>query len=190
MPLKICGIDEAGRGSLAGPVISAAIIIDKNRIPSGIKDSKQLTEAKRNEYYKMLVSGAVSYSIGSASHTEIDEINILKAAMLSMKRAFDGLSVKPDVVIIDGPAAPESLTGISGLKVIPVIRGDDRVKIVACASVIAKVFRDRLMILLDEKYPHYGFKQHKGYATLEHKKNLMKYGLSEIHRKTFIIKNE
>ncbi|MHB8231438.1 MAG: ribonuclease HII [bacterium] len=185
MHLKICGIDEAGRGSLAGPVVSAAIIIDKNKIPSGIKDSKQLTEAKRNEYYKRLISDAVSYSIGAASNIEIDEINILKAAMLSMKRAFDGLSVKPDVVIIDGPVVPEGLNNISGLKAIPLIRGDDRVKAVSCASVIAKVFRDGIMVLLDEKYPLYGFKKHKGYATLEHKKNLMKYGLSEIHRKTF-----
>ena len=185
MPLKICGIDEAGRGCLAGPVVSAAIIIDKSKIPSGIRDSKQLTEAKRNEYYKMLISDAVSYSIGTASHTEIDEINILKAAMLSMQRAFNGLSVKPDVVIIDGPFAPGGLTDIAGLKVIPVIKGDDRIKLVACASVIAKVFRDGLMVLLDEKYPHYGFKRHKGYATAEHKNNLIKYGYSDVHRKTF-----
>ena len=102
-----------------------------------------------------------------------------------MQRAFDGLSVKPDVVIIDGPSVPGGLTGIAGLKVIPVIKGDDRVKLVACASVIAKVFRDELMIRLDEKYPHYGFKRHKGYATAEHKNNLIKYGFSEIHRKTF-----
>lgn len=185
MPLKICGIDEAGRGCLAGPVVSAAIIIDKSKIPSGIRDSKQLTEAKRNEYYKMLISDAAYYSIGTASHTEIDEINILKAAMLSMQRAFDGLSVKPDVVIIDGPSVPGGLTGFAGLKVIPVIKGDDRVKLVACASVIAKVFRDELMVRLDEKYPHYGFKRHKGYATAEHKNNLIQYGSSEVHRKTF-----
>ncbi len=185
MPLKICGIDEAGRGCLAGPVVSAAVIIDKNKIPSGIKDSKQLTEAKRNEYYKIIVSSALSYSIGAASHIEIDKINILKAAMLSMKRAFDGLSVKPDVVIIDGPDVPDGLSDISGLKVIPVIKGDDRVKVVSCASVVAKVFRDGLMVRLDEKYPEYGFKQHKGYATVKHKNNIKKYGLTEIHRKTF-----
>jgi len=185
MPLKICGIDEAGRGCLAGPVVSAAIIIDKNKIPSGIKDSKQLTEAKRKEYYGILTANASYYSIGTASHNEIDEINILKAAMLSMQRAFDGLSIKPDVVIIDGPSVPSGLTGITGLKVIPVIKGDDRVKLISCASVIAKVFRDELMVRLDEKYPHYGFKHHKGYATAEHKNNLIKYGFSEIHRKTF-----
>ncbi len=185
MPLIICGIDEAGRGCLAGPVVSAAVIIDKNKIPFGIKDSKQLTELKRNEFYKIILSSAISYSIGIASNLEIDKINILKAAMLSMERAFDGLSVKPDVVIIDGPAAPDGLSDISGLKVIPVIKGDDRVKVVSCASVIAKVFRDGLMADIDEKYPEYGFKKHKGYATVEHKKNIKKYGLTEIHRKTF-----
>jgi ribonuclease HII len=185
MPLKICGIDESGRGCLAGPVVSAAVIIDKNKIPSGIKDSKQLTELKRKEFYKIILSSAVSYSIGIASNLEIDKINILKAAMLSMKRAFDGLYVKPDVVIIDGPYAPDGLTDISGLKVIPVIKGDDRVKVVSCASVIAKVFRDGLMTEIDEKYPEYGFKKHKGYATVEHKQNIRKYGLTEIHRKTF-----
>lgn len=140
MPLKICGIDEAGRGCLAGPVVSAAVIIDKNKIPTGIKDSKQLTEPKRKEFYNIILSSAVSYSIGIASNLEIDKINIFKAAMLSMERAFDGLSVKPDVVIIDGPIVPKGLSDISGLKVIPVIKGDDRVKVVSCASVIAKVF--------------------------------------------------
>ena len=185
MPLKICGIDEAGRGSLAGPVVSAAIIIEKERIPLGIKDSKQLTEAKRNEYYNILISNAFSYSIGTASHAEIDKINILMAAMLSMERAFDGLAVQPDVAIIDGPIVPAGLTAKAGLKAIPVVKGDDRVKLVSCASVIAKVFRDKLMVLLDEKYPDYGFKKHKGYATVEHKNNLKKYGLSEVHRKTF-----
>ncbi|MDA8299511.1 MAG: ribonuclease HII [Deltaproteobacteria bacterium] len=185
MPLKICGIDEAGRGCLAGPVVSAAVIIDKNKIPTGIKDSKQLTEPKRKEFYNIILSSAVSYSIGIASNLEIDKINIFKAAMLSMERAFDGLSVKPDVVIIDGPIVPKGLSDISGLKVIPVIKGDDRVKVVSCASVIAKVFRDGLMADVDEKYPEYGFKKHKGYATVEHKKNIRKYGLTKIHRKTF-----
>ena len=185
MPLKICGIDEAGRGCLAGPVVSAAVIIDKNKIPSGVKDSKQLTELKRKEFYKIILISAVSYSIGIASNAEIDKINILKAAMLSMERAFNGLSVKPDVVIIDGPYAPSELSNISNLKVIPVIKGDDRVKVVSCASVVAKVFRDALMSEIDEKYPEYGFKKHKGYPTAEHKENIKKYGLTEIHRKTF-----
>ncbi len=185
MPLKVCGIDEAGRGCLAGPVVSAAVIIDKNKIPSGIKDSKQLTELKRNEFYKLILNSASSYSIGIASNLEIDKINILKAAMLSMERAFEGLSVKPDVVFIDGPIVPDGLSAISGLKAIPVIKGDDKVKIISCASVIAKVFRDKLMKDIDKKYPRYGFKKHKGYATFEHKKNILKYGLTEIHRKTF-----
>ncbi len=185
MPLKICGIDEAGRGCLAGPVVSAAIIIDKSKIPSGIKDSKQLNEAKRKEYYNELKTVSAAYSIGIASNDEIDEINILNASMLSMERAFVRLGIKPDIVIIDGPFIPRGLSDMPGLKAIPVVKGDERVKIVSCASIIAKVFRDEIMIALDNKYGVYGFKKHKGYATPEHKKNLRKYGRSEIHRKTF-----
>ncbi len=185
MALQICGIDEAGRGCLAGPVVSAAIIIDKNKIPLGAKDSKQLTEGKRKEFYADILANAASYSVGVASNIEIDEMNILNAAMLSMERAFYGLTVKPDIVIIDGPVIPKNLSKLDGLKVIPVIKADERIKIVSCASIIAKVFRDDLMIFLDNKYQEYGFKNHKGYATKEHKKNLLKYGFSEIHRKTF-----
>lgn len=185
MTLQICGIDEAGRGCLAGPVVSAAIIIDKKKIPLGAKDSKQLTEGKRKEFYANILSNAASYSIGIASNIEIDEMNILNAAMLSMERAFYGLAVKPDIVIIDGPIIPKNLSTLDNLKVIPIIKADERVKIVSCASIIAKVFRDDLMISLDNKYPEYGFRNHKGYATKEHKKNLSKYGFSEIHRKTF-----
>ena len=185
MALQICGIDEAGRGCLAGPVVSAAIIIDKNKIPLGVKDSKKLTEGKRKEFYADILSNAASYSVGIASNIEIDEMNILNAAMLSMERAFYGLAVKPDIVIIDGPAVPKNLLKLDSLKVIPVIKADERVKIVSCASIIAKVFRDDLMVSLDNKYPKYGLKKHKGYATKEHKKNLSEYGFSEIHRKTF-----
>ncbi len=187
MTLQICGIDEAGRGCLAGPVVSAAIIIDKKKIPLGAKDSKQLTKEKRKEFYADILLNAVSYSVGIASNIEIDEMNILNAAMLSMERAFYGLAVKPDIVIIDGPIIPKNLSKLdkSLLKVIPVIKADERIKIVSCASIVAKVFRDDLMISLDNIYPEYGFRNHKGYATKEHKKNLSKYGFSEIHRKTF-----
>lgn len=185
MALQICGIDEAGRGCLAGPVVSAAIIIEKNKIPYGVKDSKQLTEAKRNGYYETLIANAVAYSIGIASNIEVDEINVLNAAMLSMERAFHGLSVKPDIVIIDGPIVPKGLLKLNKLRVIPVIRADEKIKTVSCASIIAKVFRDNLMYALNEKYPLYGFKKHKGYGTKEHKNNLFKYGFCDIHRKTF-----
>lgn len=185
MALQICGIDEAGRGCLAGPVVSAAIIIDKKKIPLGAKDSKQLTEGKRKEFYANILSNAAYYSVGIASNIEIDEINILNAAMLSMERAFYGLTVKPDIVIIDGPIVPKGLLKLGKLKVIPVIKADEKIKIVSCASIIAKVFRDSLMIDLDNIYPEYGFRNHKGYATKEHKNNLLKYGFSEIHRKTF-----
>ncbi len=185
MTLQICGIDEVGRGCLAGPVVSAAVIIDKKKIPLGAKDSKQLSEKKRNELYAIILSNAAFYSIGVASNIEIDKINILNAAMLSMERAFQGLTVKPDVAIIDGPIAPKNLINIESLRVIRVIKADEKIKLVSCASIIAKVFRDRLMISLDNKYPEYGFRNHKGYATKEHKSNLRKYGFSEIHRRTF-----
>lgn len=185
MTLQICGIDEVGRGCLAGPVVSAAVIIDKNKIPVGAKDSKRLTEKKRVEINALILSNAVFYSIGVASNIEIDEINILNAAMLSMERAFYGLAMRPNIAIIDGPIAPKNLLKLDGLRVVPVIKADEKIKIVSCASIIAKVFRDNLMVSLDDKYPEYGFKNHKGYATKEHKGNLRKYGFSEIHRRTF-----
>lgn len=181
----ICGIDEAGRGCLAGPVVSAAIIIDKNKIPAGVTDSKRLSPAKRSQYFSILSRDAISYSVGIASNVEIDNINILKASMLSMERAFFSLPVRPDAVFIDGPFAPQGLSGISGLRVIPVIKGDEKVKLVSCASIIAKVFRDTLMSVLDEKYPLYGFKKHKGYGTAAHKEIIAAHGISDIHRKTF-----
>ncbi len=183
--LYVCGIDEAGRGCLAGPVVSAAIIIKKSSIPANVKDSKFLTCKERDFFYDYLINYAVSYSIGTASNYEIDEINILQATMLSMVRAYDNLSIKPDVLIIDGPFAPEKLSSVTGMKVIPVIKADEKIKIVSCASVIAKVARDRLMMQYDGQYPQYGFKNHKGYATKEHKENIRKYGFTDIHRKTF-----
>lgn len=186
----ICGIDEAGRGCLAGPVVSAAIIIEKNKIPEGIKDSKKLSDARRRSFYSFLVEHGISYSVGIASNKEIDRLNVLRAALMSMDRSFEGLSVKPDLVIIDGPFVPPKLSEMSasgrhGIKSVSVIKGDDKVKVVSCASVIAKVFRDDIMIALDKEYPEYGFKAHKGYPTREHKENIIKYGFSDIHRKTF-----
>ncbi|MHB1665513.1 MAG: ribonuclease HII [bacterium] len=182
----ICGIDEVGRGCLAGPVISAAIIINKNLIPSGIKDSKLLTPEKREYFFNYLTKNAISVSIGAASNVEIDEINILNAAMLSMERAFNNLTVKPDIVIIDGPYIPKQMKNLDKIKVLPVIKADIKVKSVSCASVIAKVTRDKIMIeYYDKKYQGYGFKNHKGYATKEHIENILKLGLTDIHRKTF-----
>jgi len=192
----ICGIDEVGRGCLAGPVISAAIIIDKKLIPPGIKDSKLLTSDKREYFFNYLMKNAISVSIGTASNVEIDEINILNAALLSMERAFNNLTVKPDVIIIDGPYIPKGLKnpnvmnplslGSTSLKVLPVVKADVKVKLVSCASIVAKVTRDRAMReYYDKKYQGYGFKNHKGYATKEHKENILKLGLTDIHRKTF-----
>lgn len=184
--LNICGIDEAGRGCLAGPVVSAAIIINKNIIPSDIKDSKLLTPKEREDFYHYLINHSISYSIGIASNVEIDEINILNATMLSMERAFNNLSEKPAVIIIDGPFAPKKLKNIADIKVLPVIKADERVKIVSCASVVAKVTRDYIMTrYYDDRYPLYGFKNHKGYATKEHRENIKKYGFTDMHRITF-----
>ncbi|MHB1645137.1 MAG: ribonuclease HII [Candidatus Acididesulfobacter diazotrophicus] len=182
----ICGIDEVGRGCLAGPVISAAIIIDKNLIPYGIKDSKLLTPEKREYFFDYLIENAISISIGATSNVEIDEINILNAAMLSMERAFNNLTVKPDIVIIDGPYIPKQMKNLDKIKVFPVIKADIKVKSVSCASIIAKVTRDKIMReYYDKKYHGYGFKNHKGYATKEHIENILKLGLTDIHRKTF-----
>ena len=182
----ICGIDEVGRGCLAGPVISAAIIIDKNLIPYGIKDSKLLTPEKREYFFDYLIENAISISIGATSNVEIDEINILNAAMLSMERAFNNLTVKPDIVIIDGQYIPRQMKNLDKIKVLPVIKADIKVKSVSCASIIAKVTRDKIMReYYDKKYHGYGFKNHKGYATKEHIENILKLGLTDIHRKTF-----
>ncbi len=192
----ICGIDEVGRGCLAGPVISAAIIIDKKLIPTGIKDSKLLSPDKREFFFDYLMKNATFVSIGTASNVEIDEINILNAALLSMERAFNNLTVKPDVVIIDGPYIPKGLKNLNktdtassrstSFKALSIIKADIKVKLVSCASIVAKVARDRIMIeYYDKKYRGYGFKNHKGYATKEHKENIIKLGLTDIHRITF-----
>jgi Ribonuclease HII len=188
MPSIICGIDEAGRGCLAGPVVSAAIIIDKAGIPEGVDDSKKLSDTKRRELCKLILKYAAAYSIGLSSNKEVDMLNVLKASLLSMERAFAGLPFNPDIVIVDGPFVPPALALLSkkqGLKAIPVIKGDEKVRIVSCASIVAKVFRDDIMLSLDRRYPQYGFKNHKGYGTKEHKENLERFGMSEIHRKTF-----
>ena len=177
----ICGCDEAGRGPLAGPVVAAACIIPEGIIIEGLDDSKKLTEKKREKLFDIICENAAAYCIASATPEEIDEINILEASLLAMRRAIDGLSVKPDMALIDG--------NISRGFQIPakaVIGGDAISQSIAAASVLAKVERDRLCIQLDSRYPQYGLKKHKGYPTIAHKLAVYEYGPSPIHRKSFL----
>ena len=179
----VCGIDEAGRGPLAGPVCAAAVILPEGCIIEGVNDSKKLTEKKREQLFDVIKSTALAYSIATADEKEIDEINILQATYLAMKRAFDGLSIKPDVALVDGNRDP----GL-GVPTRTIIKGDANSMSIAAASILAKVTRDRFMLEMDEKYPEYQFAKHKGYGTKIHYEMLDKYGASEIHRMTFLRK--
>ena len=179
----ICGVDEAGRGPLAGPVCAAAVILPKGLEIPGLTDSKKLTDKKRRELFPVIKDQAIAYGIGLASHNEIDEINILQATYLAMERALAQLTVKPDIALIDGNRAKDF-----GLPVRTVVRGDSLSMNIAAASILAKVTRDDLMLELAEKYPQYGFEVHKGYGTKAHYEALRVHGASEIHRKTFLKK--
>ena len=179
----ICGVDEAGRGPLAGPVCAAAVILPKGLEIPGLTDSKKLTDKKRRELFPVIREQAIAYGIGLASHDEIDEINILQATYLAMERALAQLTVKPDIALIDGNRAKDF-----GLPVRSVVKGDSLSMNIAAASILAKVTRDDLMLELAEKYPQYGFEVHKGYGTKAHYEALRAHGASEIHRKTFLKK--
>lgn len=179
---RIAGIDEAGRGPLAGPVVCACVImpLDEDKLIDGINDSKKLTEKKREELYDKIIERAIAYSIVEVDERTIDRINILNATKLGMKRALDGLKVKPDIVLIDAVKLDTDLPQDN------IIKGDAKSYNIASASILAKVYRDRLMKKLSEKYPQYNFAKHKGYGTKEHIENLKKYGKCELHRETFI----
>ena len=179
----ICGIDEAGRGPLAGDVYAAAVVLPDDVIIDGINDSKKLSEKKREALFDIICEKAVSYCIATASVEEIDNINILNAAMLAMKRAYSGLSLKPDAAFIDGNKTPEL-----DIPAFSVIKGDATSASIAAASILAKVARDRYMKELAEKYPQYCFDKHKGYGTKLHYEMLDKFGASDIHRKSFLVK--
>ena len=179
----IAGVDEAGRGPLAGPVFAAAVILDSTRPIAGLKDSKQLTEKKREVLFEAIVSQSLAWSCSSATVEEIEQYNILQASLLAMQRAVMSLNIKPTRVLIDGNQAPslpyEHQT---------IIRGDCLEPAISAASIIAKVLRDRLMRELDAAYPHYGFAKHKGYGTALHLQRLKQFGPSKVHRKTFCSK--
>ena len=179
----ICGVDEAGRGPLAGPVCAAAVILPKNLEIPGLTDSKKLTDKKRRELFPVIKEQAIAYGIGLASHEEIDNINILQATYLAMERALAQLPVKPDLALIDGNRAKDF-----GIPVKTVVKGDSLSMNIAAASILAKVTRDDLMLEMAEKYPEYGFEVHKGYGTKAHYEALRNHGASAIHRQTFLKK--
>ena len=180
----ICGVDEAGRGPLAGDVYAAAVVLNKDTVIEGINDSKKLSEKKREKLFDEIIEKAESYCIATASVEEIDRLNILQATMLAMKRAVNGLSIKPDIALIDGNKTPE----LDEIKAHAVIKGDASSASIAAASILAKVARDRYMKELAEKYPQYRFEKHKGYGTKLHNELILKYGPSEVHRRTFLRK--
>ena len=180
----ICGIDEAGRGPLAGPVCAAAVILPLGTEIEGLNDSKKLTEKKREALFPIIQEKAVAYGIGFASEQEIDEINILNATFLSMRRAVEAMNVSSDLLLIDGNQKPKIGIG----EEVTVVKGDMKSVSIAAASVLAKVSRDRYMLEQALKYPQYAFEKHKGYGTKLHYEKIAEFGVSPIHRKTFLKK--
>ena len=179
----ICGVDEAGRGPLAGPVCAAAVILPANLEIPGLTDSKKLTDKKRRELFPVIKEQAIAYGIGLASEQEVDEINILQATFLAMKRALEQLSVKPELALIDGNRETDF-----GLPVKTVVKGDSLSANIAAASVLAKVTRDNFMLEMAEAYPGYDFEIHKGYGTKAHYAALTEHGASPVHRMSFLKK--
>ena len=179
----ICGVDEAGRGPLAGPVCAAAVILPEHLQIPGLTDSKKLTDKKRRELFPLIQEQAIAYGIGLASESEIDEINILQATFLAMGRALEQLSVRPALALIDGNRETDF-----GLPVKTVVKGDSLSANIAAASILAKVTRDNLMLELAQQYPEYGFDIHKGYGTKAHYEALRTYGPCPIHRRSFLKK--
>ena len=179
----ICGVDEAGRGPLAGPVCAAAVILPAGLVIPGLDDSKKLSDKRRRELYPLIMEQAIAYGIGFADHKEIDEINILQATFLAMERALFQLSVKPELALIDGNRKKDF-----GIPVKTVVHGDSLSASIAAASILAKVTRDDLMLKMAEEYPQYGFEIHKGYGTKAHYQALAEHGPSPVHRMTFLKK--
>ena len=177
----IAGVDEAGRGPLAGPVFAAAVILPEGLEDLGLNDSKKLSEKKRDLLFDQIKEKAVAWCVASASEKEIDELNILNATFLAMRRAVEGLGVKPDLALIDGNRRPNT-----GVREETVVKGDAKSVSIAAASILAKVSRDRFMLELDKKYPEYEFAKHKGYPTALHYEMIKTYGISPVHRLSFL----
>ncbi|WP_373308374.1 ribonuclease HII [Kordiimonas sediminis] len=176
----VCGVDEVGRGPLAGPVVAAAVILDHENIPAGLNDSKKLTAKRREQLYDQIHQTALAVSVAEASVEEIDSLNILQASLLAMRRAVDGLAIKPSAALVDGNQNP-------GLDIYAetLVKGDSRSLSVAAASIVAKVFRDSLMKKIGEKYPEYGFEANAGYGVPKHMAALKLVGITHFHRKSF-----
>lgn len=176
----IAGVDEVGRGPLAGPVVTAAVILDPNKPIVGLDDSKKLTEKRREQLEPTIKANALAWSLGRCEPEEIDNINILQATLLAMKRAVEGLAITPTRALIDGNKAPDLACPVT-----TIIKGDQKEQCIAAASILAKVARDREMVEMDKYYPGYGLAKHKGYPTKQHQEALMKLGVTEIHRRSF-----
>ena len=179
-----CGVDEAGRGPLAGPVCAAAVILPEGAVIEGLNDSKKLSEKKREALFDLVKENAIAWSVAFASVQEIEEHNILNATFIAMNRAIEGLQTKADFALVDGNRVPKEIK----IPCETVVKGDSLSMSIAAASILAKVTRDRLMLELDEKYPMYEFKKHKGYGTALHMDLIRKYGPSECHRPSFLKK--
>jgi len=179
---KICGIDEAGRGPLAGPVVVAAVIMPQDSMIEGVNDSKKVSEKKREKLYEEITSNAISWGVGIIDPQEIDNINILNATKKGLTTALKALTEKPDIILVD------ALTGIDtlGISYKSIIKGDAKSYSIAAASIIAKVTRDRIICEWDKIYPQYGFEKHKGYGTKAHIEAIKEYGICQIHRKSFV----
>ncbi|MBR5479556.1 MAG: ribonuclease HII [Clostridia bacterium] len=179
----ICGVDEAGRGPLAGPVFAAAVILPYNIEIEGLNDSKKVSEKKREALFDIICERAIAFGIASCDEKEIDDINILNASMLAMSRAVEKLSVKPEIALIDGNKTPKL-----DMPAVAIVKGDAKSASIAAASILAKVSRDRFMLKLAEEYPQYEFEKHKGYPTKLHYDKIREFGVSPIHRMTFLRK--
>ena len=176
----IAGIDEAGRGPLAGPVVAACVVIPKGTFIEGLNDSKKLSPQKREELYSIILNCALAYGIGTVDEKTIDSINILNAARKAMEEAVSSLKIRPDLLLIDA----EKLKNVN-IKQIPIVKGDEKSVSIAAASIVAKVTRDRIVKDMDSIYPHYGFSRHKGYGTKEHIEAIKNHGICPIHRRSF-----
>lgn len=180
--MLICGVDEAGRGPLAGNVVAAAVILNPDKPIAGLNDSKKLSEKKREQLFELIIRDSLAYAIAEASVAEIDELNILQASLLAMKRAINALNITPHKALIDGNKIPPQLT----IAAEAIIGGDALIAEISAASILAKVTRDHQLIELDKLYPDYGFAKHKGYGTKEHLAAIAKYGvIKHIHRTSF-----